>query len=714
MHNLNYMSVFDAYLEAKKVKTLTYQHRDWRDQLMNHSILGEENDVGLVTSELFIRGVDTIKQRLREGYYVQLAVSFGKDSSVLVVMAINAILELKRDDEKVEGKVILTHSSTKIDIPEVDQLAKRHWNSLMVFCCLNGLEGEYIDFVLARPSFTSSWIGKVVSGRALPTTVNSGVRACTTDLKIRPMEKALNTYLRSKGVKSAQDKQEKVLLLLGSRDDEGTIRANSIRKFGGQNDPLAVCVSPESKQKVSYIIKDFSTETIWLILSFSGLDDRKVIPSFIPNYDDIIKTYADSSGECVLVSTSETEMKNSKPCSSRHGCFSCLPSGSKDKSMENLLKQPEYGYLKQLSRIRQWLFNTHNDWNDRTMAGRTIDNRGYLRIQPDLYSFSKCKRLLHALLTADAIECERAELHAERYYSGELEFTESNRSLCHTQFKMVSFEDVVLLDFLWGMHMYSDEPYAAMKLWYRVWEERDYDMLSDTVELEYIKPTSQPKPYYLYVGKDWDSTTDVRLEGFYDPLFADYSSGCDDSLVETRKRKLKTTGDEELYDSLAFIEANELSVSGEALIMMERDIEYYVSKQGELPSASAMRMVREGAIIIGAGKQSTYFNMMKRAQFFQFSGLNKLKTLEEVKSKFTLLDAKQHALEVRFSKATDLIEVDETQQKESSEQLDFLLDCDLTNHYASVSKSLVKCKSVETAGNDSIESPNVIEQMSFF
>lgn len=222
MHNLNYMSVFDAHLEAENSKSLTYQHRDWRVQLMNHTILGEKNDVGLVTGELFIRGVDTIKQRLREGYYVQLAVSFGKDSSVLVVMAINAILELKRDDEKVEGKVILTHSSTKIDIPEVDQLAKRHWNSLMVFCCLNGLEGEYIDFVLARPSFTSSWIGKVVSGRALPTTVNSGVRACTTDLKIRPMERALNTYLRSKGVTSAQDKQEKVLLLLGSRDDEGT------------------------------------------------------------------------------------------------------------------------------------------------------------------------------------------------------------------------------------------------------------------------------------------------------------------------------------------------------------------------------------------------------------------------------------------------------------------------------------------------------------
>ena len=122
---------------------------------------------------------------------------------------------------------------------------------------------------------------------------------------------------------------------------------------------------------------------------------------------DVIDTYREATGECVIASSDEEDAKASKPCQSRFGCWNCLQVKD-DRSMDQMVQEPQHAYMKPLARFRTFLKNTFYDLSRRTWVGRTIDENGYIRFAVDGYSPAMLQELLKYALTIDVEEREAA------------------------------------------------------------------------------------------------------------------------------------------------------------------------------------------------------------------------------------------------------------------------------------------------------------------
>ncbi|MFM0008618.1 hypothetical protein PQR57_48050, partial [Paraburkholderia dipogonis] len=123
-------------------------------------------------------------------------------------------------------------------------------------------------------------------------------------------------------------------------------------------------------------------------------------------------------------------------CGSRFGCAFCCVSGERDKSMEFMVQEEEYVHLKPLNEFRNYLLAVQWDMSRRELVGRTLSEAGYTRIQADTYAFSERMTMLRMLLSIDANERDRAEVHSGELASGRIPDTEQNRELCDPQFEL--------------------------------------------------------------------------------------------------------------------------------------------------------------------------------------------------------------------------------------------------------------------------------------
>lgn len=635
-----------SYLRKEDViassSTINHDFLDWREKVLWHHILGEENEDGFITGLMFIEVVDNYKKALRDGYIAQIGVSFGKDSGVLLLAFYIACVELKLEGFKPEHNSIIVHSDTRVDNPEISNLAKKHWNQLVMQVVSLDLP---IDFVLAQPSFSQSFVGRVVTGRGLPTTTSSNVRQCSMDLKVNPSTQAVNQYLRKNGIKL---KENKVALFLGSRDDESVIRSKSIASKGGTSNPFSLTFDESTLRYNAYFIKHFTTSMIWEILTFSGED--KLIPSFINNYDDVITVYADSSSECIMFATSKTEAANSASCGSRHGCWTCLVSGGRDKSMESLIENDEkYAYLKPLNRIRNYISLTHYDWEARVITNRGIDKFGYTKIQPDLYGFAKVRRILHGMITADHLEEERAYQVATDIVEGRIPDTAENWEMATPRFQTITAEDCLRIEYLWSFHSFSDKPFQAIEIWKDVYEHGIYELFEDVDDMEEVKRTPQPAPYYLHVGSDW---TDKGLnQGLIDH---EYEAVAFDS---EGLRVAYGTSANETFFAMPVGQSSSLAVSEEAAEMLKLTPKDFLSRsyEGYHPTRAAIQLLRSGAISIAKGKIGVYQKMAQRQQFYSARKLNGQISLTEAlaRSDLNLLSREQYLQEISKHGAVD-------------------------------------------------------------
>lgn len=592
----------------------------WRQSLLQSDIFttafesfaGKRD--GRTYAQVIFDIVDRLKELVLEGYTLTLGVSFGKDSSFLVVLLNLAYAELKA-----EGKLTsemygaLIHGDTTVENPETHNLAAEQWNQLMDSY---GYFGVPIEQILARPSFGTSFLGRVVTGRGLPTMVTTASRECSSDWKVKSNARALRRFINAKKV------QPKVCMLLGSRDEEGAIRSASIAKHGGTEDPLAVSYQEKHKYHVAYPIKDLKVEHIWELLVCSGRSNNKLIPSLI-NFERTVELYADSSGECVMFDTQNKSAANSSPCGARHGCFVCTSNGSKDKSMSQLLKHEKYEYMRTLSRIREYLIKDHFNWNERGIYGRSIDRYGFAKIQPDLYSFKKCRTLLKAMITADVWEVERAYRLEQQIADGEVPKTPESVRMSKPQFQLVSKEDVLRIDFMWSFHQLSPRPHEALKVWHEVHEEDDYEFLEWVDDMETVPKTPVPPAKYIYVGKDWSSNGN-------NPGLVDYMH----ELVSLEPSKLRVsqvrraTGEQ--YQTMAYEEADSLSFEPDSVWYIFNEIDYYL-RQNEIGGPSvlgAMSYLRNGYVKLKANTSYKCNQMAQRYQWYRVRGMGEHMTMD--------------------------------------------------------------------------------------
>ncbi len=274
-----------------------------------------------------------------------IAYSGGKDSTATVAAVMNLI-----KTERVEGPKSLTvlYSDTRQELPPLQQGA---------MAMLAELRRRGVDARVVLPEMDDRYFVYML-GRGVPPPNNNTLRWCTSQLKIEPMHRALKELRARAG--------EKILMLTGVRIGESAARdariALSCGKNGGEcgqgwfqhttPDSLADTLAPLLHWRVCHV---------WDWLGFyqgeHGFDTELVATVY----------GQDADGSAAELGT-------------RTGCIGC-PLATADTALDNLLKRPDWEYLRPLKRLRP-LYEELRKFRNRLQKHGERNKNGQLSSNP--------------------------------------------------------------------------------------------------------------------------------------------------------------------------------------------------------------------------------------------------------------------------------------------------------------------------------------------
>lgn len=244
------------------------------------------------------------------------AFSGGKDSTATVTAVVNLI-----ETGRVPRPKTLTvlYADTRQELPPLQLGAMRLLDAIR--------ERGFAAHVVLPPMDDRFFV--YLLGRGVPPPNNGTLRWCTSKIKIKPMQDKLLEIRQQVG--------EKFLMLTGVRLGESQARDARIALSCSRNN--AECgqgwfqhTTPESVADTLAPLIHWRTCLVWDWLNFYA-------PEQGFNTSLVAEVYGqDEDG-------SEAEM------GTRTGCIGC-PLATKDTALDNLLKRPEWSYLKPLKRLR--------------------------------------------------------------------------------------------------------------------------------------------------------------------------------------------------------------------------------------------------------------------------------------------------------------------------------------------------------------------------
>lgn len=583
-----------------RTENIIFKNDKWDNAL---SVLSSNPDLTAIESgrshslgQLVTASVESIYTALTSGWTMMLGYSSGKDSEALLHLFLIALIRAVRAGAVTSRHHFLLHTDTLVENPEVHWLARKKLTALQAFIDSESLP---LTIVLGQPSITSSWTGRILTGRGLPTFTNGNARQCTHELKISAAQRAKADFLRDKRIK-------RLCLMLGSRDAESSTRAANIAKMRGRSD---LVVKKRGGDGELYPVKNWLASDIWEYLLSSGSSSQYPLPSYLANNHETAEMYRSATGECLWTAP---DKRQNDSCGARFGCWSCQAVGL-DKSMQTLLNSDplRYGYMKYLNRIQRFLAKRRYAWEDRHPVGRTIYGNGFIKIQPDVYSPEFLERLLFVCCSVDYVERCRADALLEQLLNGEIEDTEHNRRMAEPQFRIVTEEALIHIDFMWGFHHFNARPFRALEIFHNVWTFGMTDLLDDEPEMSAVARTPIPSPLWVKVTKWGDESP---FSGLADPMAEmTYFDGADDARATRTIRTPK--GSKRVVD---FCGEEELSIdpyAAEFIIWEEYPrLRAQVRDGLQTPGSAAQFYLRFGAIQIAAGKAAMYDRMMERGQ----------------------------------------------------------------------------------------------------
>ncbi|WP_318521102.1 phosphoadenosine phosphosulfate reductase domain-containing protein [Photobacterium leiognathi] len=365
------------------------------------------------------------------------AISWGKDSTACLILMLEAVKRFKRvNPDKEIPKCYAVNSNTKIENPAMDEYYIGMAANLDMFNSVNGLNVEYIE---VRPEITSDWFYSVIGRGKLP--IYPGMqRCCSVDLKINPIKRI-----------KASLKRQKLVSVVGTRFSESEDRKQRMLERGDTANKVLV---GKDGDMTILPIADWELDDVWALLTFcDSSSSNQLYQTFVSAFSDTIDIYRSANGgECAL---NMGEKGQESACGARFGCAFCLASGDKDKSLRAMIdSDPEkYSYLKGINDFRDFLFAIRWDLSRREFLGRTGDSvTGYTALQPAYFNYETRLELLRYLLTLDAIESEWAESHNEGI----------------VRFEMVSYSQLVEVDYLWALYHDSHCSFSAINEYYEI------------------------------------------------------------------------------------------------------------------------------------------------------------------------------------------------------------------------------------------------------
>lgn len=242
--------------------------------------------------------------------------SGGKDSTAIVQLVWNALMELPKEQRKKTVHVIST--DTLVESPVVALWATESLNKMRQAAKDNDL--PIIPHRLVPATTDTFWVNLIGRGYPYP---RRNFRWCTNRMKIEPS----NAF-----IKSILDAESEAILVLGTRKAESTSRKAVMESY--EKKRYRTHLSPNGSFPNSYVftpIENWSNDNVWQYLV-------QYANPWGHSNKDLMAMYSGASadGECPLVLDDTTPSCGN----SRFGCWVCTMV-TEDKSMAAMIQNDE-------------------------------------------------------------------------------------------------------------------------------------------------------------------------------------------------------------------------------------------------------------------------------------------------------------------------------------------------------------------------------------
>lgn len=293
-----------------------------------------------------------------------------------------AVFEIALSDKALSS--VHLHTLIRIENPTIANFLHSVLDELQLYIEASVLP---VQVHMTTPSLASQFVVSTIGRGTLVRTPENGVRdgrrqrACADEWKVRPGGR-LRTLLERRAV---DDGAREVITVLGLRRDESTSRAVAMTE---RRDSADVAVRGRTGALTLSPLSEWTSDDVWTMLALLAADEgmtfsSPLAPSTIHRLSDIYR--AGNGGTCGVV---VGESGARAACGSRFGCSFCCVAGDRDKSLEAMIEDEQYGHLRPLNDFRNYLLAIQWDMSRRELVGRSLSEAGYTRIQADTYSFS--------------------------------------------------------------------------------------------------------------------------------------------------------------------------------------------------------------------------------------------------------------------------------------------------------------------------------------
>lgn len=516
---------------------------------------------------------------LRDGYSLCVSLSWGKDSTTVLVLALEAMKRAKATGIQLPACFAIT-SDTTVENPALGAFFEQMSGELERFCVLNDLP---LVYRLVTPPLTASFHYVTVGRGKLPRYPGMS-RDCSQDWKINPIVKEKKALAKQHG--------KPIISLVGTRFSESEEREQRMLERG--DEAGKILTNPDG-DLYAVPIADWDEVDVWTLLR--KCDQRmghQLITSFVRHFDDLVMLYKDANGGCV--SGLADKQLNSAACGARFGCWSCVATGERDKSLQAMIENDRalYGYLKPIGDFRDWLFSIRWDMSAREWLGRSVDPvTGHIVLQPDYFNFKTRRQILRYMLTIDADECTWADEHNDGF----------------PRFQLIQPWQLVVIDFIWSI--YRDAPHAFSALY-------EYYQIHHCGRRHY-PPQAQPAPKVSVPKRRWF----MPPEGFAPPHGI---SGLADPLIIHAQRHAgfthptitdRVTGAEK--EVMSFAIAPEMEIDkAEALLWVDHFINNPIAIEctGEDPAEAIKFYLHHRMVKVSKGQPASLDEIIQRSEMW--------------------------------------------------------------------------------------------------
>ena len=403
--------------------------------------------------------INAIKNTMRKFDLVTVASSWGKDSSAIVALTIEAATQLRAEGIKVRVRVMT--SDTLVDSAPMIRLAKHMATQMSELAEQRDLD---IEQVFVTPDPIDHYLVTMIGGRGTASVAGSDA-TCSVDLKVRPMAKYSRELAKRYG-------KENICNFIGTRHEESAGRSARMTARGES------AITPVQQDDGMYQmspIADWAVGEVWQLLNGSS----RSLGFETLDFSRTVSVY-EAMGEftCDTLSVN-TSTKAKSPCSGgRGGCVICQKV-TVDNSMDQMLGS--YPYLAPLARFSKVIQAGHFLPENRSYLAKSVDQAGLVRVFANAYSAEWQADLLKWALTIDRREDEYVEEKSQKL----------GRPVERRFGRLLEEEHLWLIAFSWARYGHQ-KPGAFARIMAAVDAGARFEMPSDA-EIEDMKARAERK-----------------------------------------------------------------------------------------------------------------------------------------------------------------------------------------------------------------------------